>query len=388
MEEQIAELTAMIADLRKEQQASQQKLEALENQPTSTQQIRPTIILPRERKVRHFSGADSGTVEDFVEEIRAIVKARAMGGDEALDFVLSHLDSPAKEEVKLFASSERNTFEKVCDILSLSFGEKRSLPSLLKLFYERTQGHDESLMNFSHALRELFAKVTTKYAPAQADRDTTLRDQFIEGVRDSLLRKELKKFLRSKPSLTFLDVRDEAIRWSDDEEPGPSSAAVNIQRGAQPRIDLPDKESTALADILSLLKSQQEEISTLSRKVNSLETTPSQQPWQSKPPYPGPSQPRTPPTCYHCRMPGHIRRFCPLRAQLPPQPYPHAAVAPTTGHQAPNQHAPPPPPLMGLPPQPFPPHPAPVHQAPAAFPNFPPLSQGAASQGMGHLAQQ
>ena len=53
---------------------------------------------------------------------------------------------------------------------------------------------------------------------AVVDPDLTLRDQFANSVRDRILWKELRKFIREHPSITFLDVREEALRWSEEEE--------------------------------------------------------------------------------------------------------------------------------------------------------------------------
>lgn len=43
-----------------------------------------------------------------------------------------------------------------------------------------------------------------------------LRDQFAENVRSKELCRELKRMIRQKPSLTFLDVCKEAVEWAED----------------------------------------------------------------------------------------------------------------------------------------------------------------------------
>lgn len=46
-----------------------------------------------------------------------------------------------------------------------------------------------------------------------------VRDQFIEGVQDSSLRRELRKMVREKPQSSPLEVREEAIAWSLEDKP-------------------------------------------------------------------------------------------------------------------------------------------------------------------------
>lgn len=43
--------------------------------------------------------------------------------------------------------------------------------------------------------------------------DLLLRDQFVEHVIDSDLRRELKRLVRQTPGLSMLEVRAAAIRW-------------------------------------------------------------------------------------------------------------------------------------------------------------------------------
>ena len=61
-----------------------------------------------------------------------------MSRGEKLDFVTSHLEGAAREEARLFPEEDRENPDCILDILLEAFGEKRSLPQLLKLFYEKT----------------------------------------------------------------------------------------------------------------------------------------------------------------------------------------------------------------------------------------------------------
>ena len=83
------------------------------------------------------------------------MSARDMSRGEKLDFITSHLEGAAREEVRLFPKEDRENPDHILDILLEAFGEKRSLTQLLKLFYERRQRDGESVRVYSHSFREL-----------------------------------------------------------------------------------------------------------------------------------------------------------------------------------------------------------------------------------------
>ncbi|XP_051566802.1 uncharacterized protein LOC127448373 isoform X2 [Myxocyprinus asiaticus] len=55
----------------------------------------------------------------------------------------------------------------------------------------------------------------------------TLRDQFIEGVRDTTLRRDLCKLVREKPQSTLFDVHEEAMMWVVEGRPRGSNVSRN-----------------------------------------------------------------------------------------------------------------------------------------------------------------
>lgn len=79
------------------------------------------------------------TVEDIIKDLKAAMEAREMSQGEKLDFITSHFEGAAREKVRLFPKEDRENPDRILDILLEAFGKKRSLPQLLKLFYERRQ---------------------------------------------------------------------------------------------------------------------------------------------------------------------------------------------------------------------------------------------------------
>lgn len=236
-----------------------------------------------------------------------------MSKGEKLDFITSHLEGAAREEVRLFPKDDCENPECILDILLEAFGEKRSLPQLLKLFYERRQQEGESLRAYSHSLRELLNRAV------KVDRVLTLRDQFANSVRDGVLHKELRKFIREHPSVSFLDVREEALRWSEEEEKPWKSTHESSSREVmsdvvEPKECISSTASTPLHQVLNALLKQQQSIEDLTKTMQamrSVETHPMDQSRNFRS-----AKPRT--KCFSCGKEGHIARYC--RSKPPERP--------------------------------------------------------------------
>ncbi|KAI3367436.1 hypothetical protein L3Q82_026298, partial [Scortum barcoo] len=59
----------------------------------------------------------------------------------------------------------------------------------------------------------ILSSVVKQSTAAIPNEQTVLRDQFIEGLKDAALRRELRKIVRDKPESSLLDVRNEALLW-------------------------------------------------------------------------------------------------------------------------------------------------------------------------------
>ncbi len=171
-------LMAEIEKLKNENKQTKQALSAVtgnhgeastssNNAPSSPAQTPQVVYVSRERNIQKFSGirkTDNDTVENFVDNVKSLISARKMSQIEQTDFVLSLLESSAKEEVNLRPAAERDTSDKICNILLEAFGERRTTPQLLKSFYERKQKDTETLREFSHALCEIYNRIYSRDA--------------------------------------------------------------------------------------------------------------------------------------------------------------------------------------------------------------------------------
>ncbi|KAI7796844.1 rap guanine nucleotide exchange factor 6-like [Triplophysa rosa] len=177
---------------------------------------RSYVYIPREKQIVPFSGdcgKDYQTVDELIEELERVIRVRGLNTEDQVDFILSHLRGSALDEVKLCMGGENKLPHDLFTYLRAAFREKRTTSQLLHAFYARKQLDGEDFRDYSHALSVML--------------NSAIQDQFTEGVRDSALRRELRKVVCERPSVTLFDVREEALMWFSEERP----CGANVARG-------------------------------------------------------------------------------------------------------------------------------------------------------------
>ena len=271
-------------------------------------QSRSIVYIPREKHIVPFSGEpgkDVYTVDEFVEEVDRAMRARGLRSQDQADFVLSMLRGPALEEVKLCMRGQVWGPNDLFTCLRDAFREKRSTPQLLHGFYARRQLEGENLRDYSHALSRLLNSALQQSPDAVPDAQLALRDQFIEGVRDSALRRELRRLIREKPQASLFDIREEAIMWALEDRPRTSSVARSRNLvGASP---------SDVTEVVKIIAQQGKAIGELTNAVRELTTqnlssscgSKSSRP-RAQPKYTSDGQP----ICLRCEGVGHMARHC------------------------------------------------------------------------------
>ena len=108
------------------------------------------MVIPNEQKLRKFSGRHGDnelSIEDFIDNAKSAITSRGLPFPEQANFILSYLEGPAKEEMKLYPKSDLKNSDKIFDLLQESFAGKRSVPQLLKAFYDRRQREGETFVH-------------------------------------------------------------------------------------------------------------------------------------------------------------------------------------------------------------------------------------------------
>lgn len=278
------------------------------------------VVYKQERKLKKFNGKLNNdtnnyysNVEEFISDILAIFASRNMPDVEQVEFIISHLEGTARDEIRLHPRPHQNDPISLLDILRKEFGEKHSLPELFKLFYNRRQKDDESLRQYSHALSSLFERICLKSPHDEEPSDITMRDQFIDNVKDPLLRKELRKLVRIHPRVTFLDVREEALKWSEDEVTSDNPSHSNSRNDVTCKsVSASGNENADLKMLQDAMQKQQKLIEELASTVRNLKSPK------------GNDNKKKEIICYNCQKVGHFARNCkapkrPSSNENPPQ---------------------------------------------------------------------
>lgn len=195
------------------------------------------------------------------------------------------------------------------------YGCSQSLVGLQKQFFQHRQLEGESLREYSHALMALMEAMKRKNLPGICNPDHTLRDQFIEHMRDNTLRRELKRQVRLNPEMSFLEVCSEAIRWADEGEtpgvrPRAHSCAADFQVvGTYRSNPLSPEFTNELGELKDCLRKQQVQLDAI---LKHLSISPSNTVGGAVGSHPGAArfQADGKPIYMRCNKAGHIARFC------------------------------------------------------------------------------
>lgn len=267
------------------------------------------IFVPRDRKCPMFRGKSGIGLTEWLEEVQACMRARHLSSADQAFFLFDHLEGEAREEIKYRSSAEQGDPAKTIAVLQELYGCCESYVALQEAFFSRRQQDGETLVEFSLALMNLMASVKQRAPIDVPNAEVLLRDQFTEHVLDGALRRELKQFVRRRPTATLLEVRGEAIRWEREGLPavvrGRSNsvpAVFGIQYGVQSHsqvvADIP--QGSELKELREMMKRQQEQLNQLTQSITNLQSSHQ----RSR------SLHRGPIICLRCQQPGHMAREC------------------------------------------------------------------------------
>lgn len=177
------------------------------------------LVIPRDRRCPMFNGRTGIGLVEWTEELEACMRARRLSVRDQAFFIFDHLEGEAREEIKYRPQVVREDPAQVLAILTELYGCVQSYVTLQQSFFSRKQQEGETLLEFSLALMALMGRVRQAAPDGLPNAELLLRDQFVEHVLDGALRRELKQFIRRRPTASLLDVRGEAIRWEREGSP-------------------------------------------------------------------------------------------------------------------------------------------------------------------------
>ena len=272
------------------------------------------VVLPRESHISKFYGdGDSALTDRFYEEVKAAWASRTMSPEERLRVLMNSIGETVRAEVKCQDKELQTNPDRVLELIMETFGERRSGSQLLSVFVSLKQRQGESVMEYSHRMNRAFEAVKAKTPNIEP---RLLRDHFIEGLAAPLLRRDLKEEVYKDPLLTFLQVRNSAIRRSEYEDETNclvEKISVPVQKQAPPETSAME---TMMAQLLAHLNKVDERLAMLENRSRTEQRgstgtgdRPISQQGAAKksPQWTHDGQP----ICFHCSQPGHIARHCP-----------------------------------------------------------------------------
>ena len=128
-----------------------------------------------------------------------------------VDLVLSGLEGEAKREILILPAEQRQTARLIFDKLDELYGDRVPASVLRSLYFSCTQAAGETTRTFALRLQETFRRLQNKDPRGIGNVDVLLRDQFVDGLRDTTLRRELRTKMLLQEDLTFAQVKQEVL---------------------------------------------------------------------------------------------------------------------------------------------------------------------------------
>lgn len=252
------------------------------------------VMAPRELHIAKFYG-DGGAkdTDRFLEDVMAAWSSQRCGTNRERRAILwAHLGEEVRRELNCLLDGETEDPDRLLDSIRANYGEKRSVSKLLGVFQATRQRRSEGVKAFSHRLREAFDDLKTRQRETGATvvGPRILRDHFVESLTDHILRRQLRQVVAAEPGLSFLELREMAVRWEDDPVDD-----YQEERAAARQVQAAESNDTLKA------------IAALTEQVAKLTTMMAEAP-RLKPRSPAP---RGPLICYRCQKEGHMARQCP-----------------------------------------------------------------------------
>lgn len=108
--------------------------------------------------------------------------------------------------------------DEIFDALDQTYGEKLPIGSRLKEFYDRKQMPGETICSYAYDLQEKLSIIQNQEPSRVPDAVGVLKEQLVLGLKDDSLQREMKRRVKAERDLTFINLMQEAITRSEEEE--------------------------------------------------------------------------------------------------------------------------------------------------------------------------
>ncbi|KAI4874103.1 hypothetical protein NFI96_002857 [Prochilodus magdalenae] len=200
MQQRLVEQSGALQQARTEQKETLSWAKAVFEQQVTAQETPPAVYIPRDHKLPEFSGCStkSGdiTIEEWVSAMKSAFKVLKVPDEDRIELVEQQL----KDEAKLIVR------------FKVTFGTR------LKEFYERKQMSGETVRSYAYDLRKKLNRVVQKDSDRVPDAAAVLKEQLVLSLKDDFVRREMKRRVKEEKDLSFTQLMQAAITWSEEEE--------------------------------------------------------------------------------------------------------------------------------------------------------------------------
>ena len=183
------------------------------------QGVRPAPApTPLQRFLGHPESPGDPTIDEWLLDLDVFVRQCGVPeGERAYQVLIDYLGGRAREEVLCHPEKVRRDFGALVSVLRRRFGPWETVGSLHCEFYARMQSDGETLAEYSRVLIRLYKRIegaASTVAKRQALAllgDDALRHQFVVGVRDEWVRRELRWLMMGSADKPLIVVREEAL---------------------------------------------------------------------------------------------------------------------------------------------------------------------------------
>lgn len=227
------------------------------------------------------------------------VLERIKENDTKLWTLMDALEGNALYEIQRHQSKDRNSVEKVFNLLQAKYADRRTATQIRRQFYSTVQLPGQTVLEYGDAVVDSLQGAMEKLELDEQVVDEMMRDQFSENVADPMLRWELRKEAQ-KTDCSFDEVRELALEWE-------SGQTMKTRGGSKPAPacyateTVTESRNEEFATLRQMIASQQEQINLLTQKQTELLEA-------LKPRNSG--YKRETRTCFYCGRPGHLSYEC------------------------------------------------------------------------------
>ena len=276
-----------------------EQLQELHLRLDESRKVTTHVEVHNERHLTKFSG--EGSITEWVEDATLALEDWSCSEMNKVRFLANHLTGTARDEVRLQPETERDTPAKVFRLLRAAFKSRKTTRQKLGDFFARTQRQGEPLQEYSLALLALQGAAERA---GETVSGKLLCQQFVEGMADSGLSRELSRLLDQEPNITWTKLRDQALRWSKRADPLRRAGAVREVDAVDATVQSSAASEPQWKAEMRELREQVKQLTMLMAGASGTQA--------SRAPAGG----KGPRTCYKCGSPDHMARECPKRARV------------------------------------------------------------------------